>query len=130
MGLYEDDPLGRIGWLKAQVWRAGRCVVDTGIHHLRWSREQAIRYLVELDGDAEGSTTREVQRYCAIPAQACSYKIGHTVWNRLRDRARTALGPRFDIKGFHDAGLKPGAMPLDVLDRAVADWTRKAMTKT
>ncbi len=130
MGLYEDDPLGRIGWLKAQVWRAGRCVVDTGMHHLRWSREQAIRYLVELDGDAEGSTTREVQRYCAIPAQACSYKIGHTYWNRLRDRARTTMGPRFDIKGFHDAGLKPGAMPLEVLDRAVADWTRAAMTKT
>ena len=130
LGLYEDDPLGRIGWLKAQVFRAGRCVVDTGMHHLRWSREQAIRYLVELDGDAEGSTTREVQRYCAIPAQACSYKIGHTVWNRLRDRSRSALGGRFDIKGFHDAGLKPGAMPLDVLDTAVADWTRTAMTKT
>ena len=130
LGLYEDDPLGRIGWLKAQVFRAGRCVVDTGMHHLRWSREQAIQYLVELDGDAEGSTTREVQRYCAIPAQACSYKIGHTVWNRLRDRARTTLGPRFDIKGFHDAGLKPGAMPLDVLDTAVAEWTRGAMTKT
>ena len=119
MGMYEDDPLGRIGWLKAQIFRAGRCVVDTGIHTMRWSREQAIEYLTGLDGDAVGSTTREVERYCAIPAQACSYKIGHTVWNQLRDRAKTALGGGFDIKAFHDAGLLEGAMPLDTLGSAI-----------
>ncbi|HWE47199.1 MAG TPA: DUF885 family protein [Caulobacteraceae bacterium] len=124
LGMYEDDPLGRIGYLKAQIFRCGRCVVDTGIHTMRWSREQAVKYLMELDGDAVGSTTREVDRYCAIPAQACSYKIGHTVWNRLRNRSRAQLGPRFDIRAFHDAGLVPGAMPLDVLDRAIADWAR------
>ncbi len=129
LGLYDDDPLGRIGWLQAQIFRAGRCVIDTGMHHLRWSREQALTYMADLTGDAPGYLGREVNRYCAIPAQACSYKIGHTVWNRLRDRARAALGPRFDIKGFHDAGLKPGAMPLDVLDGAVADWTRSQVTK-
>ena len=126
LGMYDDDPLGRIGWLKAQIFRAGRCVVDTGMHHMRWSREQAIAYLTALDGDAVGSTTREVDRYVAIPGQACSYKIGHTTWNRLRDRARAELGPKFDIKGFHSAGLDPGAMPLAVLDTVIADWTRGA----
>ena len=129
LGMYDDDPLGRIGWLQAQIFRAGRCVIDTGMHHLRWSREQALAYMVELTGDAEAWLGRETNRYCAIPAQACSYKIGHTVWNRLRDRARGALGPRFDIRGFHDAGLKPRAMPLDVLDKAMAGWTRAQVTK-
>ncbi len=129
LGVYEDDPIGRIGFLKGQIFRAGRCVIDTGMHHLRWSREQAIAYMGELDGDAEGFTTREVHRYCAIPAQACSYKIGHTEWNRLRDRAKRTLGPKFDLKGFHDAGLRPGAMPLEVLDRALGAWTASQMTK-
>ena len=126
LGMYEDDPLGEIGWLKAQIFRAGRCVVDTGMHTMRWSREQAIEYLMGLDGDAVGSTTREVQRYCAIPAQACSYKIGHTFWNRQRDRAKAALGDRFDIKAFHDAGLLSGAMPLDVLADAIGDYIATA----
>ena len=127
LGMYDDDPLGRIGYLKAQLFRCGRLVVDTGIHHYGWSREKAVDYLTGLDGDAVGSTTREIDRYCATPGQACSYKIGHTIWNRLRDRSRAALGPRFDIKGFHDAGLRPGAMPLDVLDRVVADWTAERL---
>jgi uncharacterized protein (DUF885 family) len=126
LGMYETDPLGEIGWLKAQIFRAGRCVVDTGMHTMRWSREQAIEYLMALDGDALGSTTREVQRYCAIPAQACSYKIGHTYWNRQRDRAKAALGARFDIKAFHDAGLLSGAMPLDVLGDAIGDYIAAA----
>ncbi len=124
LGMYEDDPLGRIGYLKAQLFRCGRLVVDTGIHHYRWSREQAVAYLTKLDGDAVGSTTREIDRYCATPGQACSYKIGHTIWNRLRDRARGQLGARFDIRSFHDTALAAGAMPLDVLDQVVADWTR------
>jgi uncharacterized protein (DUF885 family) len=122
--MYEDDPLGRIGWLKEQIFRAGRCVVDTGMHHMGWSREKAIEYLVALNGDAVGSTTREVDRYVAIPAQACSYKLGHNAWNRLRDRARAELGPRFDIHGFHEAGLASGCLPLAVLDAVIADWTR------
>ena len=126
LGMYEDDPLGEIGWRKAQIFRAGRCVVDTGMHTMRWSREQAIEYLMGLDGDAEGSTTREVQRYCAIPAQACSYKIGHTYWNTQRDRAKAALGPKFDIKAFHDAGLLSGAMPLDVLGSAIGGYIAAA----
>jgi uncharacterized protein (DUF885 family) len=127
LGMYEDDPLGRIGYLKAQLFRCGRLVVDTGIHHYRWSREKAVEYLTGLDGDALGSTTREIARYCAEPGQASSYKIGHTVWNRLRDRARKQLGSRFDIRGFHDTALAAGAIPLDLLDRVVADWTRSQL---
>ena len=122
MGMYDDDPMGRIGYLRAQLFRAGRCVVDTGIHHLRWSREKAIAYFIELEGDAPGATAREVERYCANPGQACSYKIGHTVWIKARDRARAALDPRFAIKDFHDAGLGCGRVPLEVLDGVIDRW--------
>jgi uncharacterized protein (DUF885 family) len=119
LGMYEDDPRGKIGYLKAQLFRCGRCVVDTGIHHMRWSREQAIGYLIGLDGDAAGSTTREVDRYCSIPSQACSYKIGHTVWITARAKAKAALGPRYDIKDFHEAGLSCGRVPLEVLQSVI-----------
>ena len=119
LGMYDDDPLGRIGYLKFQLFRAGRCVVDTGLHHLKWSREQAIRYFVDLDGDAPGFATREVERYCATPGQACSYKIGHTVWTRARARAQAALATHYDIKDFHEAGLGCGRVPLDVLDGVI-----------
>ncbi|HLZ83659.1 MAG TPA: DUF885 family protein [Caulobacteraceae bacterium] len=125
MGMYDDDPLGRIGYLKFQLFRAGRCVVDTGIHHLGWSREKAIDYFVALDGDARGFATREVERYCATPGQACSYKLGHTTWIRARARAEKALGPRFDIKDFHEAGLGCGRVPLEVLDTVIDGWTAR-----
>ncbi len=124
IGMYDDSPLGRIGWLKGQMFRAGRCIVDTGMHTMGWSQEQAVQTLGELTGDAVGFTTREVNRYCAIPAQACSYKIGHTYWVAQRARAKAALGAKFDIKAFHDAGLLAGAMPLDVLGRRVDDYIR------
>jgi uncharacterized protein (DUF885 family) len=119
LGMYDNDPLGRIGYLKFQLFRAGRCVVDTGIHHLGWSREQAIAYFIALDGDAPGFATREVERYCATPGQACSYKIGHTVWVNARERAKSALGSRYDIKDFHEAGLDCGRVPLDILDTVI-----------
>jgi uncharacterized protein (DUF885 family) len=126
IGMYDDSPLGRIGWLKGQMFRAGRCIVDTGMHTMGWSQETAVQTLGELTGDAVGFTTREVNRYCAIPAQACSYKIGHTYWVSQRARAKAALGARFDIKAFHDAGLLAGAMPLEVLGRRVDDYIRTA----
>ncbi|MBI3675942.1 MAG: DUF885 family protein [Proteobacteria bacterium] len=119
LGMYDHDPLGRIGYLKFQLFRANRCVVDTGLHHMKWSREQAIRYFVDHNGDPPGFATREIERYCATPGQACSYKIGHTVWTKARARAKTVLGARYSIKDFHNAGLGCGRVPLDVLDNVV-----------
>jgi uncharacterized protein (DUF885 family) len=126
IGMYDDDPLGRIGYLKFQLFRANRCVVDTGIHHMKWTREQAIRYFIDQEGDAPGFVTREVERYCATPAQACSYKIGHTVWIKARERTKAALGSRFDIKNFHEAGLDCGRVPLDVLDGVIDRYIAQA----
>ena len=128
MGMYDDDPLGRIGYLQAQLFRAARCVVDTGIHHLGWSRERAIGYFVDTVGYTPDRSALEVERYCANPGQACSYKLGHTVWVRARERAQKALGPRFDIKDFHEAGLDCGRVPLVVLDRVVDDWIATSKT--
>lgn len=128
MGMYDDDPLGRIGYLKAQLFRAGRCVADTGIHHLGWSREKAIAYFTDLEGDSPGLIAREVERYCAAPGQACSYKIGHTVWIKARARAIAALGPRYEIKDFHEAGLGCGRVPLDVLDGVIDGWVASKRT--
>ena len=122
MGLYDDEPLGRIGYLRAQLFRASRCVVDTGIHHLRWSREKAINYFMTAEGDAPGSTAKEVERYCTNPGQACSYKIGHTVFVKGRARAMAALGDRFDIKDYHEAVLNCGRVPLEVLDGVIDGW--------
>jgi uncharacterized protein (DUF885 family) len=122
IGAYDDDPLGRIGFLKAQLFRANRCVIDTGIHHLRWSREQAIAYFVEQEGEAPGYAAREIERYCTSPGQACSYKLGHTVIVGIRAKAKTALGDRFEIKDFHDLVLANGRVPLEVLQRLGDDW--------
>jgi uncharacterized protein (DUF885 family) len=122
LGAYDADPLSRIGYLKFQLFRANRCVVDTGLHHLRWSREQAIAYFVAQEGEAPGFAAREVERYCTSPGQACSYKIGHTVIVNLREQAKTALGAKFDLKDFHDAILANGRVPLEVLQRLAGDW--------
>ena len=122
LGAYDNDPLGRIGYLKFQLFRANRCVVDTGIHHMRWSREQAIAYFVDQEGEAPGFAAREVERYCVSPGQACSYKLGHTAIVGIRAKARSALGDRFQIKDFHDAILANGRVPLEVLNRLGDEW--------
>jgi uncharacterized protein (DUF885 family) len=124
LGLYADDPFGKVGYYRSMMFRAARLVVDSGIHAKGWSREQAIAYLVDNVGMSQRGMTSEVDRYCSWPGQACAYKIGHAKWTGLRERTRKALGPRFDIKAFHDAALAAGAMPLDVLDRFVADWVK------
>jgi uncharacterized protein (DUF885 family) len=125
MGLYQDDPLGQLGRLQAAIFRAARCVVDTGLHTQGWSREKAIEYMVETTGDHDAAMTTEVERYCARPGQATSYKIGHTMWVKLREDARTRLGEKFDIREFHDTGLTAGPMPLSVLERVIDDWVTK-----
>ncbi|HEX8216079.1 MAG TPA: DUF885 family protein [Allosphingosinicella sp.] len=122
MGVYENDPFGRVGYLQSFMFRAARLVVDTGLHHKRWSREQAIRYMADTLGDQESSVTTEVERYAVWPGQATSYKVGQTRWVALRESARRRLGQAFDIRGFHDVTLAAGAMPLDVLERVVDQW--------
>lgn len=120
IGMYDDDPLGRIGYLKFQLFRANRCVVDTGLHHMRWSREKAIDYFVQQDGEEPNFAQREIDRYTAMPGQACGYKLGHSVFQDIRERAKTQLGARFDLKSYHRAVLQHGRVPLDVL-RAIGD---------
>lgn len=123
IGAYENDPFGQIGYLQSLMFRAARLVVDSGLHHKRWSREQGIRYMVDALGDQESSIATEVERYCVWPGQASSYKVGHTTWVRLREDAKKRLGARFDIKGFHDTGLNLGGVPLTVLERTMNAWT-------
>jgi uncharacterized protein (DUF885 family) len=122
IGMYDDDPLGRLGYLKFQLFRANRCVVDTGIHRYRWGREQAILYFVDQDGEARGFATREVERYCATPGQACSYKLGHSTFTGIRDKAKAKLDARFDIKAYHDAVLAHGRVPLEILQQIGDRW--------
>jgi uncharacterized protein (DUF885 family) len=122
MGAYADNPLGEAGYLQAQLFRAARLVVDTGIHDKRWGRAEATRYMVDTVGQTPARSQREVERYYVSPGQATSYKVGHTVWVRLREAARKTLGAKFDIRDFHDAGLLSGVMPLTVLERHIADW--------
>ena len=122
IGMYDDDPYGRLGYLKFQLFRANRCVVDTGIHMMGWSREKAIQVLVEGEGEAPGFAAREIERYCASPGQACSYKIGHSVFVKLRDEAKAKQGARFDLKAYHDAVLGIGRVPLDILEAQGRHW--------
>ena len=126
-GLYGDFPAGRIGMLQSFMYRAARIVMDTGMHAKGWSREQSIRYFTEQVGLDAMSATSEVERYVVWPGQACSYKIGHNEFVRLREEARARLGARFDIKSFHDAVLLNGDMPLEILATVVADWTRERL---
>lgn len=126
LGLYDDFPEGMLGFHQSFLYRAARIVIDTGLHALGWSREQAIAYMIETVGLAPGAAESECERYCVWPGQACGYKIGHTEIDRMRTEARTRLGDRFDIKGFHSAVLDGGAMPLDVLQRVVDQWAASA----
>jgi len=116
MGLYERNPVGRVGYLQSMLFRAARLVVDTGLHAKRWTRRQAIDYLVQAVGETESRASAEVDRYCVMPAQALSYKIGHLRWQRLREAVRQREGTAFDLKRFHSETLRWGAMPLELLD--------------
>ena len=118
-GLYAEDPFGQIGYLQAQQFRACRLVADTGLHSMGWSREQTVAFLSEQTGKGADAMTSETDRYCVAPGQACGYKTGHNEILRLREKARTALGPRFDLGGFDDAVVKTGGVPLTVLATAI-----------
>ena len=121
MGFYQD-PMQEFGMYSLSLWRAIRLVLDTGIHHQRWSRERAIRYFTENGLLSQRDIAKEVERYFNNPGQATSYMVGQLKILELRDRARTALGDRFDIRDFHAVVLENGAVPLDVLEELVDEW--------
>ena len=121
LGLY-TDPYSRFGRLSAEAQRAARLVVDTGLHSGGWSRDQAIDYLIEHAQLERGFAEAEIDRYLVWPGQATAYKVGELQILALRDRARAALGARFDLRRFHNAVLDHGALPLTVLDHVITDW--------
>lgn len=119
MDFYKGNPLWELGYIHDALLRSGRLVTDTGLHHLRWSREKAITTLSGIDGDPVSLSTQEIERYSVWPGQACSYMVGKVEIIRLREKAKAALGPRFDIRQFHDAVLLSGSMPLTVLEAVI-----------
>ena len=116
---FQNDPFDNIGRLQAELFRAVRLVVDTGIHAKRWTREEAIDYMLANTGMAESDVTSEIERYIVMPGQATSYKVGMMKILELREKAKVALGDKFVLGEFHDAVLKNGAVPLDVLEQIV-----------
>ena len=119
---FHATPFDRLGALVAEVFRAVRLVVDTGIHAQRWTREQAIDYMLQNTGMPETDVVAEVERYIVSPGQACAYKTGQLAISSLRDRAQQALGPRFDPRAFHDVVLGQGALPLELLETKIDEW--------
>jgi uncharacterized protein (DUF885 family) len=118
-GLYANDPFSQLGYLQGQQFRACRLVVDTGIHAMKWSRKKAIGFLAANTGRSLDALTSEIDRYCVAPGQACGYKVGHNEILRQRDRAKAALGTRFDLAGFNDAVVSTGGVPLSVLPAVI-----------
>lgn len=119
IGAYEGDPFGHIGAVQSALFRAARIVVDTGIHHKRWSRAEATRWMVENAGEQPASAQREIDRYCVYPGQACAFMVGRLELMRAREAARRRLGPAFDVRDWHEAVLRAGPMPMEVLARAM-----------
>ena len=119
LGVYENDPYGRLGYLQSIAFRACRLVVDTGLHAKRWTREQAIQWFAETNGSGIEEVTSEVDRYCAWPGQACGYKVGHSEINRLRAQAQQTPGGKFDLRAFNDVVVTGGGVPMVVLARSV-----------
>ncbi len=125
MNLYADDPFGDLGRLQAEIFRAVRLVVDTGMHAKKWSREQAIEYMVAKTGQTEAEVTREIERYVVWPGQATAYKTGQLAIIRMRQKAEAELGEKFDLRKFHEVILGNGAMPLGILEETVDSWIEK-----
>ena len=124
LGAYDDDRVGRLGYLQSLAFRACRMVVDTGLHAKRWTREQGVRYFVDVNGSNPLEVASEVDRYCSWPGQACGYKVGHSEINRQREKAKAALGAKFDLKAFNDTVVRGGNVPLDVLAKNVHEYVR------
>jgi uncharacterized protein (DUF885 family) len=129
MGLYSGD-LDRLGMLSFDAWRAARLVVDTGIHAMGWSRQQAIDYMLAHTALAPRAVADEVDRYIALPGQALAYKTGQLELLRIREEAQRRMGAAFDIRGFHDAILSDGALPLPTLAEVVYAWADDAVAQT
>ncbi len=125
---FENDPLDNLGRLQAEMFRAVRLVVDTGIHRKHWTREQAIDYMSEKTGMARGEIVSEIERYFVMPGQALAYKIGMLKILELRERARARLGPEFDIREFHGVVLGNGSLPLGILEKQIDAWIASRCT--
>jgi uncharacterized protein (DUF885 family) len=125
LGMYDDYPAGRLGYLQSIAFRACRLVVDTGLHAKQWTREQAVDFFVNVNGSNPLEVASEVDRYCSWPGQACGYEVGHQEIIRQRARAQAALGSRYDLKAFNDTVVLGGNVPLDVLALNVDEYIRK-----
>jgi uncharacterized protein (DUF885 family) len=126
LGAYENDRVARLGYLQSLAFRACRLVVDTGLHAKGWTREQGVQFFVEVNGSNPLEVANEVDRYCSWPGQACGYKVGHSEINRQRERVKTALGARYDVKAFNDTVVLGGNVPLDVLAKNVDEYLKTA----
>ena len=124
LGAYDQDHVGRLGYLQSIAFRACRLVVDTGIHSKKWTREQGVAFFVDMNGSNPLEVASEVDRYCAWPGQACGYKVGHSEINRQRDNAKAALGSKYDLKAFDDTVVLGGNVPLDVLAKNVNEYVK------
>jgi len=122
LGVYDDFPVGRLGYLQSIAFRCCRLVVDTGIHAKHWTRQQGVDFFVQRNGSNPLEVASEVDRYCSWPGQACGYKVGHSTINRLRDKSRAALGEKYDLRAFDDAVVLGGNVPMEVLARNVDDY--------
>ena len=126
---FQDQPLDNLGRLQAEMFRAVRLVVDTGMHDQRWTREEAIAYMLDKTGMPETDVVAEIERYLVMPGQALAYKVGMNRILAMREKARSALGPKFDARGFHDLVLSGGSMPMALLERRVDAWIGEQAAK-
>jgi uncharacterized protein (DUF885 family) len=124
LGFYENDPFGNLGRLQAEMFRAVRLVVDVGMHYKRWTREEAIGFMIANTGIPTNEVISEINRYVVTPGQACAYKVGMMKILELREKAKQELGSRFDLKEFHNAVLQNGAVPLDILEELINDYIK------
>ncbi len=122
LGIYDDFPAGRLGYLQSIAFRCCRLVVDSGLHAKRWTRQQGVDFFVNVNGSNPLEVASEVDRYCSWPGQACGYKVGHSTINRLRDKSKEELGPKYDLRAFDDAVVLGGNVPMDVLAKNVDEY--------